>query len=127
MTTSHNHILAAIMFAVVSYVGSYIVWTHLFAGVGTVTGLTFMSMLGLFLIGYVVTFFYQHIGHTVGNTFPIMVWLLLLGTTTVPLVATGTVADTLLLGHVINHLVTAFAGTYVIGKVLSGTFLTTTK
>lgn len=126
MNTSHNHIISAIMFAVVSYVGSYVVWTHLFAGLGTVAGLTFMSMLGLFLIGYVVTFFYQHVNHT-GTTFPVMLWLLLLGTTVIPGLTTGTIGDTVLIGHLVDTLVTAFLGTYVIGRVLNGTLLSVTK
>jgi len=122
MNTSSNHIIAAIMFAVVSYFGSYVVHTHLFAGVGHMVDLTFVTMLGLFLVGYVVTYFYQHVTHT-GSTFPIMLWLLLVGTTTIPTLSTGVADDVLMVG-LIDHLVTAFLGTYVIGKVMTGTFLT---
>lgn len=131
-TSTHTHTLAALLFAIVSYVGGYVVWNHIFhvtdvpAGMGHSAGISLLPLFGLFLIGYVVTFFYSHLSHLGTVMFSLIIWLLMVGTSTIPMMSISPVTDTVLIASLFDHLVTAFVGTYVISKVLNGTMIPST-
>jgi peptidoglycan biosynthesis protein MviN/MurJ (putative lipid II flippase) len=127
MHMTHTHTLAAILFAIVSYIGGYVVWNHLFAipdvpaGMGPSSGMSLLPLLGLFLVGYVVTYFYSLVKTPHPVMFSLIIWLLLIGTSTIPMVSIHPVPDTILIASLVDHLFTSFIGVYVIGKVLTGT------
>lgn len=122
--TTHTHTLAAILFGIVSYVSGYVVWNHLFpltdvpAGLGHTESLSLMPLLGLFITGYVVTYLYTMIPNRHPVVFPLMIALLLIGVTTVPVISTHPVPDTALIASMFDHIISAFFGVFVIGKVL---------
>ncbi len=122
--TTHTHTLAAILFAVVSYIGGYVVWNHLFpipdvpVGLGHVDSLSLLPLLGLFITGYVVTYLYTMIPNRHPMVFPLMIAMLLIGLTTVPVISAHPVPDTMLIASMFDHLITAFLGVFVIGKVV---------
>jgi hypothetical protein len=114
----------------VSYIGGYVVWNHLFAitevptGMGPTAGMSLLPLLGLFLVGYVVTYFYSLVKNVNMVMFSLIIWLLLVGTSTIPMVSIHTVPDAVLIASLVDHLFTSFIGVYVIGKVLTGTMHT---
>lgn len=122
--TTHTHTLAAILFAIVSYIGGYVVWNHLFpipdvpVGLGHVESLSLLPLLGLFLTGYVVTYLYMMIPNRHPVMFPMIIGLLLIAVTTIPVISTHTVPDTMLIASMFDHFITAFLGVFVIGKVV---------
>jgi hypothetical protein len=132
MHMTHTHTLAAILFAIVSYIGGYVVWNHLFAvtdiptGMGPSAGLSLLPLFGLFLVGYVVTYFYGLVKNVNTVMFSLVIWLLLVGTSTIPMVSIHAVPDTILIASLVDHLFTSFIGVYVISKVMTGTMLPVT-
>ncbi len=122
--TTHTHTLAAILFGVVSYIGGYVVWNHLFpitdvpVGLGHIDSISLLPLLGLFITGYVVTYLYTMIPNRHPVVFPLMIAMLLIGVTTIPVISTHAVPDTMLIASMFDHLLTAFLGVFVIGKVV---------
>jgi hypothetical protein len=122
--TTHTHTLAAILFAIVSYIGGYVVWNHLFpltdvpVGLGHTASISLLPLIGLFITGYVVTYLYTMIPNRHPVMFPLVITMLFVSMTTIPTISVHPVPDTMLIASIVDHLITAFLGVFVIGKVM---------